>query len=262
MVGVKRVSDYWRCTGHYRSVAGETRLERSPWSHIAARRAWHLYFNRVQAGTICSINVHNVDLSKIEQPSVRWSRCGEWMSRWRVVHFRIWASLGAEFFAEEHHYLYAMSSKKTGRISFASITPNNLGTLRKLNSVLFPIRYTEKFYQDVLLPELEDFCKLGPSSWSFPPVAVQTVVKEIDIESLSLFQRCSRWDHLLPIRNERWADQTVSHDYGRSCCEYTPVTTCVHSWIKCTEALPGSTVRFPKLGAYFRCCVLSQKVEN
>jgi hypothetical protein len=57
----------------------------------------------------------------------------------------------------------SMASKKPERISFASITPNNLGTLRKLNSVLFPIRYSEKFYQDVLLPELEDFCKLGPS---------------------------------------------------------------------------------------------------
>ena len=30
-----------------------------------------------------------------------------------------------------------------------------------MNSVLFPIKYSEKFYQDILLPELEDFCKLG-----------------------------------------------------------------------------------------------------
>ncbi|KAF7361730.1 N-alpha-acetyltransferase 50 [Mycena venus] len=29
--------------------------------------------------------------------------------------------------------------------SFASLTPNNLGTVRKLNSVLFPIKYSEKF---------------------------------------------------------------------------------------------------------------------
>ncbi|PFH53796.1 hypothetical protein AMATHDRAFT_136752 [Amanita thiersii Skay4041] len=46
------------------------------------------------------------------------------------------------------------------RVSFASLTPNNLGTVRKLNSVLFPIRYSEKFYRDVLQPEVEDFCKL------------------------------------------------------------------------------------------------------
>ncbi|KAJ7647097.1 acyl-CoA N-acyltransferase [Roridomyces roridus] len=47
-----------------------------------------------------------------------------------------------------------------GVYSFASLTPNNIGTVRKLNSVLFPIKYSEKFYQDILLPEVEDFCKL------------------------------------------------------------------------------------------------------
>lgn len=52
-------------------------------------------------------------------------------------------------------------STRNPRISFASITPNNLGTVRKLHSVLFPIKYSEKFYQDILLPEVEDFCKLG-----------------------------------------------------------------------------------------------------
>jgi len=46
------------------------------------------------------------------------------------------------------------------RVSFATLTPNNLGTVRKLNSVLFPIKYSEKFYQDILLPEVEEFCKL------------------------------------------------------------------------------------------------------
>ncbi|GBE81104.1 predicted protein [Sparassis crispa] len=46
------------------------------------------------------------------------------------------------------------------RVSLSSLTPNNLGTVRKLNSVLFPIKYSEKFYQDILLPEVEDFCKL------------------------------------------------------------------------------------------------------
>ncbi|QRV96553.1 GNAT family acetyltransferase [Ceratobasidium sp. AG-Ba] len=54
-------------------------------------------------------------------------------------------------------------SRKTrpvARVSLASLTPNNLGTLRKLNSVLFPIRYSEKFYRQVLEPELEEFCKL------------------------------------------------------------------------------------------------------
>ncbi|KAF8236594.1 N-acetyltransferase NAT13 [Tricholoma matsutake] len=46
------------------------------------------------------------------------------------------------------------------RVAFASLTPNNLGTVRKLNSVLFPIKYSEKFYQEILQAEVEDFCKL------------------------------------------------------------------------------------------------------
>jgi len=51
----------------------------------------------------------------------------------------------------------------SARVTFASLTPNNLGTVRKLNAVLFPIKYSEKFYADILLPEHEDFCKLGES---------------------------------------------------------------------------------------------------
>lgn len=54
-----------------------------------------------------------------------------------------------------------LSAQKISRVSFASLTSNNLGTVRKLNSVLFPIKYSEKFYQGVLLPEVEDFCKLS-----------------------------------------------------------------------------------------------------
>ena len=35
------------------------------------------------------------------------------------------------------------------------------GTLRKLNSVVIPIVYSEKFYKDVLDPSLEDINKIG-----------------------------------------------------------------------------------------------------
>ncbi|KAH9931107.1 acyl-CoA N-acyltransferase [Epithele typhae] len=53
-----------------------------------------------------------------------------------------------------------MSRPSPTRVSFASVTHNNLGTVRKLNSVLFPIKYSEKFYNDIVLPEVEDFCQL------------------------------------------------------------------------------------------------------
>ncbi|KIY74385.1 N-acetyltransferase NAT13 [Cylindrobasidium torrendii FP15055 ss-10] len=53
-----------------------------------------------------------------------------------------------------------MSESTRTRVSFAAVTQNNLGTVRKLNSVIFPIKYSEKFYQDIVNPELEEFCKL------------------------------------------------------------------------------------------------------
>ena len=79
------------------------------------------------------------------------------------------------------------SQRSSSRVSLASLTPNNLGiiillppalcahsdlgTVRKLNSVLFPIKYSEKFYQDVLLPEAEEFCKLSASRPPLPKLS-------------------------------------------------------------------------------------------
>jgi len=58
----------------------------------------------------------------------------------------------------------APTAKSPLRVTFAPITQNNVGAVRKLNSVLFPIRYSTKFYNDILGPDVEDFCKLGASS--------------------------------------------------------------------------------------------------
>ncbi|KAI5123674.1 hypothetical protein M0805_001703 [Coniferiporia weirii] len=46
------------------------------------------------------------------------------------------------------------------RTSFFSVNSNNLGTVRVLNSTLFPVKYSERFYRDILLPDVEEFCKL------------------------------------------------------------------------------------------------------
>jgi hypothetical protein len=77
------------------------------------------------------------------------------------------------------------SSDAGGRISFASLTANNLGTVRKLNSVLFPIKYTEKFYQDILLPEAEDFCKLG--AFLIASVLRWSGYRDANVESNAVF---------------------------------------------------------------------------
>lgn len=47
------------------------------------------------------------------------------------------------------------------RIDIADVTPNNVGQLRKLNSVLFPVRFSERWYKDVLEAQVADVSKFG-----------------------------------------------------------------------------------------------------
>ncbi|SCZ88381.1 BZ3500_MvSof-1268-A1-R1_Chr2-1g04373 [Microbotryum saponariae] len=46
------------------------------------------------------------------------------------------------------------------RVALGQVTPNNLGTLKKLNWVLFPVHYSDKFYSTLLEHNLEPYCKL------------------------------------------------------------------------------------------------------
>lgn len=54
-----------------------------------------------------------------------------------------------------------LKSKTKHRIDLAELTPNNVGQLRKLNSVLFPVRYSEAFYKDALHEDKRGINKLG-----------------------------------------------------------------------------------------------------
>jgi len=98
-----------------------------------------------------------------------------------------------------------MASRKPARISFASITPNNLGTLKRLNRVLFPIRYSEKFYQDVLLPELEDFCKLV----YFNDVPVGTICCRLETKDGLTKLYLMTMGVLAPYRDRRLGSQSL-----------------------------------------------------
>ena len=44
--------------------------------------------------------------------------------------------------------------------SFGAINPNNINMLRKLNSVIFPVVYNDRFYSDILLTP-EEFTMFG-----------------------------------------------------------------------------------------------------
>lgn len=45
------------------------------------------------------------------------------------------------------------------RVGLGDITPNNLGQLKRLNTVLFPVVYAPGFYKDVL--EVGEFAKIS-----------------------------------------------------------------------------------------------------
>ncbi len=44
---------------------------------------------------------------------------------------------------------------------FGDLTEKNIGLLRLLNQSIFPVRYNDKFYKDLLLPGREELTKLG-----------------------------------------------------------------------------------------------------
>ncbi|KAK0570109.1 N-acetyltransferase 5 [Tilletia horrida] len=66
----------------------------------------------------------------------------------------------------------SLSSNKKQRsaISLTAPTPNNIGQVRKLNSVLFPVRYSERWYKDLLKPDNLAISRLG--LYNDIPVAV------------------------------------------------------------------------------------------
>lgn len=45
------------------------------------------------------------------------------------------------------------------RVGLGDITPNNLGQLKRLNTVLFPVVYAPSFYKEVL--EIGEFAKIS-----------------------------------------------------------------------------------------------------
>lgn len=50
------------------------------------------------------------------------------------------------------------------KIELGDITPHNIKQLKRLNTVVFPVSYNEKFYKDVL--EAGELAKLGKFSYS------------------------------------------------------------------------------------------------
>ncbi|KAF4621195.1 hypothetical protein D9613_000407 [Agrocybe pediades] len=99
------------------------------------------------------------------------------------------------------------SAKSSPRVTFASITPNNLGTVRKLNSVLFPIKYSDKFYKDILLPEVEDFCQLV----YYNDIPVGTICCRLESKDDQHVLYLMTMGILAPYRSRKLGAQSLDH---------------------------------------------------
>lgn len=77
----------------------------------------------------------------------------------------------------------------TNRTTLDDLTPQNIGVLKKLNTVLFPVPYSEKFYKESL--SVGELAKLGshpsPLRSSSNPSAV------VDLLSIILMEAGDLW---------------------------------------------------------------------
>ncbi|PAV18844.1 N-acetyltransferase NAT13 [Pyrrhoderma noxium] len=99
------------------------------------------------------------------------------------------------------------ASRPDERISFSSITTNNLGTVRVLNSTLFPIKYSEKFYKDILSPDVEDFCKLVYLN----DVPIGTICCRIETKDDENNLYLMTMGVLAPYRSRNIGSRTIQH---------------------------------------------------
>ncbi|KAG0222299.1 hypothetical protein BGW41_006074 [Actinomortierella wolfii] len=70
------------------------------------------------------------------------------------------------------------------RIALGDVTPNNLGQLKRLNSVIFPIAYQPSFYKEVL--EVGEFAKIGAVCCRMEPIQHATASHDLYIATLGV----------------------------------------------------------------------------
>lgn len=72
------------------------------------------------------------------------------------------------------------------RSDLGDVTPNNLGQVRVLHKVLFPVSYGDNFYNELL--EADEFAKLGTQKEK----KVKWILSTYTSTHSSLLQRCLR----------------------------------------------------------------------
>ncbi|KAI0780043.1 acyl-CoA N-acyltransferase [Fomes fomentarius] len=131
-----------------------------------------------------------------------------------------------------------MSSRPSPtRVSFASVTQNNLGTVRKLNSVLFPIKYSEKFYSDIVQPNVEDFCQL--IYYNDIPIGTMCCRLEVKDDGAKLY--LMTLGVLAPYRSRGVGSQSLQHLIDAATAHAKPKITAIYLHVQVSN---GDAKRF------------------
>lgn len=69
--------------------------------------------------------------------------------------------LGSDLWLACDSFLFLISLGFRATIELGDVTPHNLQQLKRLNQVVFPVSYNDKFYKDIL--EAGELAKLGNS---------------------------------------------------------------------------------------------------
>lgn len=111
-----------------------------------------------------------------------------------------------------------------------------------MNSVLFPIKYSEKFYSDILLPDVEDFCKLSVYKYVFPRLSAKTITPAVYYNDIPVGTICCRIEtkngtsHLYLLTMGVLAvrpDCSIAHRFGADSFLAIPISRHWFIYLRC-----------------------------
>ena len=76
-----------------------------------------------------------------------------------------------------------MPSSELGRIDLGDVTPHNIKLLRKVNQVVFPVSYHDKFYKVSAPQSLQS----SPGQQKNKPISLQDVLDAGELAKLAFF---------------------------------------------------------------------------
>ncbi|GAA5933588.1 hypothetical protein JCM1841_004494 [Sporobolomyces salmonicolor] len=161
------------------------------------------------------------------------------------------------------------------RVNLGELTPNNIGTVRKLHNCLFPVSYSDRFYSDCLDPQLtpEDYsklifyqdlpvgvlvCRLEPASAPAPDSLAKAVASPVpSAEQNGTSERAQTYKLyvmtlgvLAPYRNQGLASKLLHHLLNTASSTHrTPLPASASSSALAPEPTPAPSKKAAKKAA-------------